>query len=353
MRVFRWFQILCLLVLPACEDGRSFDLARGGAPAYADQADPQARDAAAALLSEAMLRGTRSYRLEPGDVVEVMFTASRQPSLREYRIGVGDEIEVDFLYRPQMTKTYLVRPDGRISLPLRSDLAVAGKRPADLAREITALYSDLYVDPTVTVNLRRASSESDDFLAMLSSSNGPRAQSIPVAPDGTLRLPMLRSIQATGRTVDDLAEIAERGYAERFGNISTTMRLSAVSNQQVFVFGEVAHPGPVPASRARSVLQLIAASGGPTEFAAMESVRVLYWDAAGQAHIRQANMDNVLNKLSLDEDMAVPANAVVFVPPTRLAKAGRMMDQVLRRLFMYGGASLGIQYNLGATALAR
>ena len=34
--------------------------------------------------------------------------------------------------------------------------------------------------------------------------------------------------------------------------------------------------------------------------------------------------------LKLEEDMIVPSNAVIYVPPTELAKTGRFLDAVLR-----------------------
>jgi protein involved in polysaccharide export with SLBB domain len=190
----------------------------------------------------------------------------------------------------------------------------------------------------------RFTSGADEFMAAVAGPAGPHSENITVAPDGSITLPMLHSIEAVGRTTDELNSVADHLYAQRIGNVSTTIRLSSVSNQQVFVFGEVQRPGPIAATRGRTVLQLVAAAGGPTEFASMGGVRVLYWDAAGRPLIRQVNLTDVLDKLRLDEDLVVPANSVIYVPPTQLAKAGRFMDQLLRRVFLFQGTSIGFQY---------
>jgi len=349
----RWLRETCLVLLMAvvlagCDDGgRPFDQVQGQPPVYLDEVDPQARDATIRQLSQAIEQGTRAHPLQPGDVVDVQFFRERMATVRDYRIGVGDEIEVSFDYQPQMSRSYVVRPDGRIALAQRGEMVVVRKRPADVAREIAARYADVYVDPSVTVNIRRFTSDTDSFLAMIAGSVGAHVEHVTVAPDGTVTLPMLRPIRIAGRTVDDLGVILNHDYAERLGNISTTARLASVANQQVFVFGEVQRPGPIPSTRARSVVQLIAAAGGPNEFAAMSAVRVLYWDEVGQPRIRQINVMDVLQKFSLDQDLVVPANSVVYVPPTALAKAGRLVDQVIRRLFLFQGVSVGFQY--GAT----
>ena len=344
------FILLLLVSLAACAEQRSFDLTRGGVPTYVDEADPAVRDAAAGQVGQAVIRGIKELRLQPGDTIEASFFASRAATTREYRLAVGDQIEVVLPYQPTLTHTYTVRPDGRISLLLRGDIRASGQRPADLARQITAQYSNDFVDPSATVNVQRFSTESEDFLTTISGSAGPRAQTLPIAPDGTVTLPALRSIHAAGHTVDELAQIADQAYAQKFGNVTTSLRLGSVANLQVFVFGEVLRPGPTAAPQGRTVLQLVAAAGGPTEFASLEAVRVLYWDQAGQPRIRQVNLNNVLTKLSLEEDMIVPTNAVVFVPPSQLAKAARYVDLVLRRLLAFSGTTAGVQFNVGGPA---
>lgn len=339
---------LAFVAIAGCDEGgRPFDQVQGQAPVYLDEVDPQARDATIKELSQAIEQGTRAHPLQPGDVVTVLFFRERLGTVRDYRIGVGDEIEVSFDFQPQMSRTYTVRPDGRIALAQRGEIIVTSRRPADVAREISRRYADLYVDPSVTVNVRRFTSDTDSFLAMIAGATGAHAEHVTIAPDGTVTLPMLRPVRIAGRTVDDLAVILNHDYAERLGNVTTTTRLASVASQQVFVFGEVQRPGPIPSTRARSVVQLIAAAGGPNEFAAMSAVRVLYWDEVGQPRIRQINVMDVLQKFKLDQDLVVPANAVVYVPPTTLAKAGRLVDQVIRRLFLFQGVNVGFQY--GAT----
>jgi polysaccharide export outer membrane protein len=338
------------LGLGSCTDHRSFDQTQGKPRDYLDQDDPSVRAAAAANLSESILKGTQDYRLSPGDIVQILYSVNHDPVVRDYRIGVGDEIEVAFAREPDLAHNYVIRPDGRFDLPEHGTIVAARKRPEDLAREIAGRFADTLVSPSVTVNVRRFTSNADELVAMISGGTAPRAEAVTIGPDGTLTPPMLMAIHAVGRTTDELAGIINHAYSERVANVTTTVRLNSVGNQQVFVFGEVQRPGPISSARGRSVLQLVGAAGGPTEFAAMTAVRVLYWDEAGQAHIRQANLMAELDKLDLDEDMVVPTNAIVYVPPTALAKAGRFMDQLLRRVFLYQGSSLGVQFGSVGTS---
>lgn len=329
----------------------SFDEARGAPRVVLDTLDLASQDSAVAQLSKSMLEGTRSYRLNPGDVVEVQYLHERGRAVSDYHLGVGDEFEVMFPFQPDANHTYVVRPDGRIALPQRGEVTVAGRRPADLAKQIEHMYADLYVNPDVTVNVSKFRTEADDFLRMVAGEYGPHIQSLTISPAGEIQLPAMTSIHTSGLTIDNLNTLVGARVSERYGNINGSVRLVSTGTQQIFVFGEVQKPGPVSTSRERSILQLVGAAGGPTEFAAMNAVRVLYWDAASIPHIRQANLEKVLESASFEQDMSVPVNSVVYVPPTHLAQAGRMVDQVLRKLFLFQGFSAGIQYNLGTSRI--
>ncbi len=49
-----------------------------------------------------------------------------------------------------------------------------------------------------------------------------------------------------------------------------------------------------------------------------------------------------MTELTLDQDMIVPPNSTVFVPPTALAKVGRFMDQFIRQIIQYNGISVAL-----------
>jgi polysaccharide export outer membrane protein len=68
-----------------------------------------------------------------------------------YKIGPLDTLNVVVWRNPELSGSFTVRPDGRISTPLVEDIQAAGKNPADLSREIEQLLSRVIRDPVVTV----------------------------------------------------------------------------------------------------------------------------------------------------------------------------------------------------------
>lgn len=69
----------------------------------------------------------------------------------DYLIGPGDILEVKFWGHENMSSTVVVRPDGRISLPLINEFAAAGLTPDQLRAAVTAAGSELLKEAPASV----------------------------------------------------------------------------------------------------------------------------------------------------------------------------------------------------------
>ncbi|MGC2692143.1 MAG: polysaccharide biosynthesis/export family protein [Desulfobaccales bacterium] len=79
-----------------------------------------------------------------------------EPSLNTYLLGAEDTIEVSVWKEPDLTKTLVVRPDGKISYPLLGDLKAAGLTVKQLQAEIQKGLEKYVTDVHVTVILVKA-----------------------------------------------------------------------------------------------------------------------------------------------------------------------------------------------------
>ena len=78
--------------------------------------------------------------------------SGNQPAAEaDYTIGVDDVLDVSVWKEPDVSRVVPVRPDGKISLPLISDVPAAGLTPTDLAAEIAGRLKKFLNDPQVTV----------------------------------------------------------------------------------------------------------------------------------------------------------------------------------------------------------
>ncbi|HWP84192.1 MAG TPA: polysaccharide biosynthesis/export family protein [Terriglobia bacterium] len=85
--------------------------------------------------------------------------ATAEVSGSEYQVGPGDVIAISVWKEPDVSTTVLIRPDGKISLPLVNDLAVAGKTPMEIQSLVTEKLSPFIKDPNVTVTVKEINSK--------------------------------------------------------------------------------------------------------------------------------------------------------------------------------------------------
>ena len=69
----------------------------------------------------------------------------------KYVIGPGDMLQVSVWHNPELSTNVPVRPDGRISTPLVTDVVAAGRTPEELGHDIEARLKKYVADPLVTV----------------------------------------------------------------------------------------------------------------------------------------------------------------------------------------------------------
>jgi polysaccharide export outer membrane protein len=85
-------------------------------------------------------------------------THAANPAIPEYRLGPEDVIEVFVWKQPELTTTVVIRPDGRISLPLTNELEASGKTAIQLQKEITEKLREYITQPIVNVIVKQVNS---------------------------------------------------------------------------------------------------------------------------------------------------------------------------------------------------
>jgi len=83
------------------------------------------------------------------------FVAGADEVSESYIIGASDEITVFVWRNPELGARVQVRPDGRITTPLISDMTAVGKTPAQLADDIREALGRFIQDPLVSVMVDR------------------------------------------------------------------------------------------------------------------------------------------------------------------------------------------------------
>lgn len=71
--------------------------------------------------------------------------------VEEYKLGIGDAVEVNVWRNPDLSVSVMVRPDGKISVPLAGDVEVDGVSTVELSSIIEERLSSYIRNPKVTV----------------------------------------------------------------------------------------------------------------------------------------------------------------------------------------------------------
>src|SRR3569833_2757586 len=79
------------------------------------------------------------------------YVASQEQPGEEYVIGPLDQLNIFVWRNPELSAKVQVRPDGRITTPLISDMPAVGKTPAMLADDMKIALGEYIKDPIVSV----------------------------------------------------------------------------------------------------------------------------------------------------------------------------------------------------------
>ncbi|WP_286270956.1 XrtA/PEP-CTERM system exopolysaccharide export protein [Thalassotalea hakodatensis] len=106
----------------------------------------------AILVLSAMyiLNGCSSTSLPPATLHQ---SETSDVASYKYLIGSGDVLNIFVWRNPEVSGSFVVRPDGMITTSLVEDIPVSGKTPTELARSIEEILSTYLRDPVVTVTV--------------------------------------------------------------------------------------------------------------------------------------------------------------------------------------------------------
>ena len=76
----------------------------------------------------------------------------------DYRLGPEDVIQVFVWKQPELSTTVVIRPDGKVSLPLLGELEATSKTAMQLQEEVTKRLLQYVADPMVNVIVKEVNS---------------------------------------------------------------------------------------------------------------------------------------------------------------------------------------------------
>ncbi|RMG59757.1 MAG: hypothetical protein D6713_04615 [Deltaproteobacteria bacterium] len=95
---------------------------------------------------------SREAKTEGGG--KVSLDSAKTEGTDAYRIGPGDVLHISVWNNEELTQDVMVRPDGKISLPLIQDVTAEGFTTEELKKIIEVRLKEFIIEPVVTVVVR-------------------------------------------------------------------------------------------------------------------------------------------------------------------------------------------------------
>ncbi|MEQ9462262.1 MAG: polysaccharide export protein [Haliea sp.] len=136
-----------------------------------------------------------------------------------------------------------------------------------------------------------------------------------VRPDGKFTTRLVEDLPASGRTSTELARDIEKAYGEYVRQPVVSVIVNGfvgIPEQQVRVVGEATTPSSVPYRQHMTLLDLMIAVGGMTEFASGNS-SVLVRTHGGQQQSFSVRLDDLLKKGDISANLALMPGDIVII----------------------------------------
>ena len=177
-----------------------------------------------------------------------------------------------------------------------------------------------------------------------------------IRPDGVITLPLIGDLFVAGKTCAEIGKELEVKATEFYEGADVSVRVAQFNSKKVFVFGEVASPGPYNYNGANRVLDTLA-KAQPTRLADPARITVLRPNAEGELVRRMTvNLDDMVKRGHTDLDAVLEEGDIVYVPPTPLAAVGLGIQQLLLPILPASSAVSGtanIEQNVYGTTYGR
>lgn len=202
----------------------------------------------------------------------------------DYLIGRGDVLEVSVWGVPEMSRSVVVRPDGKITLPAVGDVLADKMAPVELSKKIAKAMTKYIKQPVVTVSVEQIRNNR----VYVTGGNVSRVF------DMTSQITLLKLLSELG---DISSADLRRAYLSRNGkkissdiyalyyegDLSQDVELKAEDiifipsniNNIVYVLGAVLNPQPIHYTEGMRVLDAVLGAGGFNEFAKEDSITII------------------------------------------------------------------------------
>ena len=140
--------------------------------------------------------------------------------------------------------------------------------------------------------------------------------SVPVRPDGKITTPLVEDLQAAGKTSTELARDIEKALEKYIQQPMVTVIVTSFVgpySQQIRVIGQAARPQALAYRQGMSLMDVLIAVGGITDFAAGNKANIIR-TVDGARRAVPVRLHDLLRKGDISANVAVLPGDVLVIP---------------------------------------
>ena len=148
---------------------------------------------------------------------------------------------------------------------------------------------------------------------------GDLSATVPVRPDGRITTPLVEDMMAAGKTPAELARDLEEALSEFIREPAVTVLVDSIAlpfTRQVRVIGQATNPQAVEYRDGMTVLDVMIAVGGLTEFAAGNRATIQRV-VDGETRQFSVRLNDLINRGDISANAQVLPGDVLVIPETR------------------------------------
>ena len=142
------------------------------------------------------------------------------------------------------------------------------------------------------------------------------SQSVPVRPDGKITTPLVEDLEASGKTPTALARDIEKALAKYIQQPVVTVIVTGftgIYGEQIRVIGQAARPQALPYRRDMSLMDVLIAVGGVTEFAAGNKATIIR-SVEGKQQQYRVRLNDLIKEGDISANVSMRPGDILVIP---------------------------------------
>jgi protein involved in polysaccharide export with SLBB domain len=156
-------------------------------------------------------------------------------------------------------------------------------------------------------------------------------QDVTVRPDGKVSMRMIGVVRAAGMTPTQFADALDKDYLSELRSPGVTVAVKNMPSRQVYVQGQVSHPGSFSLQPGMTALQAVATAGGLTDDAGDDAV-LIRRDACGVPSASKIDLAEAMKSPSSDQDALLQPQDLLVVPRSGIANLDLWVAHYIRNM---------------------